>query len=85
MKKEIYENGNIVEFLREVIHNHSGRGAYNVIMAKFNDKLQKKIMEMTSFLDEFQFINMKTRIYMLVNELCIDDIPHCCTCGEVIQ
>lgn len=39
MKKEIYENGNIVEFLRKVIQRHSGRGAYNVIMAKFNESL----------------------------------------------
>lgn len=38
-KKEVYEDGDVVHFLKEVINKHSGRGAYNVIMARFNLKL----------------------------------------------
>lgn len=88
MKKEIYEDdSDVVEFLREVIQHHSGRGAYNVIMAKYNSVLQCKIIEMTSFFDceEFSFVSMKTRIYVLANNMSIDDFPRCCTCGEIIK
>lgn len=39
-EKQIYEDGDIVSFLKTVMESHSGRGAYNVIMAKANLKLQ---------------------------------------------
>ena len=60
-QNDVYkEDEDAVEFLRRAISSHSGRGAYNVIMADANAKLRDKIIEMTSFLDasEFSFVNL---------------------------
>ena len=35
----IYEEGDVVSFLKDVIFSHSSRGAYNIIMARANSKL----------------------------------------------
>ncbi len=79
-KNEIYESGDVREFLRMLLSSHSGRGAYNVIMAKANSVLREKIVELTSFLNsnEFDFINMQTRIYMIAHDMALADFPFNC-------
>ena len=86
-ENEIYKDGDIVSFLRMLVNSHKGRGAFNVIMAKANERLQQKIIEATSFLndEQFSFVNMQTRIYMIINDMSLNDFPRCCTCGKILK
>ena len=78
----------IIKTLQHIIANHSGCGAMRVIKAKANRPLVDAIMRMTSFLnvDGFSFVNLQTRIYMIVaNRMSVEQFPHCIHCGKTIK
>ena len=59
-----------------------------VVKAKANRPLVDAIMRMTSFLntDDFSFVNLQTRIYMIVtNRMSVEQFPHCIHCGKTIK
>ena len=78
----------IVNLLKHIVEQHPGCGAMRVIKAKANRPLVDAILRMTSFLDcnELSFVNLQTRIYMLIaGKMSIDDFPHCIKCGKLIK
>jgi len=59
-----------------------------VLKAKANKCLVDFVMQATSYFDrneEYSFVNLQTRCYMIVNDLLEEDFPRCENCGKIIK
>lgn len=83
---EMHDN-EIVELMKHIVESTSGCGTMRRIMAKQNKPLQDAICRLTSFLrvPEYSFVNIQTRIYMLIHDMQEKDFPRCIHCGKVIK
>ena len=92
-QKETYDvtgmsDEEIVEIVKKIFRTHSGNGGNHVINAKANKGMLDFIMRFTSYFDaneEYSFVNLTTRCYMIVNDLTEEDFPRCETCGQIIK
>lgn len=77
----------VILLLKKIVLKCPGCSAMRKINAAGNEALQNAICRLTSFLNapEYSFVNMQTRVYMLINDMQEKDFPRCIHCGKIIH
>ena len=93
-KSHIYDiskmtDDEIIAVVKNIVNTHPRCGAMRIIKALPNKPIRDAIMRLTNFLDgndDMTFVNLQTRIYMLVNGMMsIEQFPHCEHCKKIIK